>query len=75
MELTNTGENAMTNTEFKVGDQVNEYNTYWKQWGTVVYQIVKITKTGRYALAFIKEDGTLRKETRAVQGKILRRAA
>jgi hypothetical protein len=65
----------MKNTEFKVGDLVNEYNTYWKKWTTTVYQIVKITKTGRYALAFVKEDGTLRKENRAVQGKILRIAA
>ena len=75
MELTNTGENAMTNTEFKVGDQVNEYNTYHKNWSTVVFEIIKITKSGRYALGYRKADGVLRNERRAVQGKILRRAA
>lgn len=70
-----TGENDMTNQEFKVGDLVEEYNTYYKQWGGCTYQIIKITKTGRYALAFVREDGTLRNERRAVQGKILRKAA
>jgi len=63
------------NTEFKVGDLVNEYNTYHKNWSTVVFEITKITKSGRYALAYRKADGTLRNEGRAVQGKILRKAA
>ena len=65
----------MTNQEFKVGDLVNEYNTYHKNWGTVVYEITKITKSGRYAIADRKQDGTLRKWTRAVKGNILRKAA
>ena len=65
----------MTNQEFKIGDLVNEYNTYHKNWSTVVFEITKITKSGRYALAHRKADGTLRNEGRAVQGKILRRAA
>jgi len=65
----------MTNQEFKVGDLVNEYCTYHKKWGAVVYEIIKITKSGRYALAHRKADGILRKQNRAVQAKILRRAA
>jgi len=65
----------MENTEFKVGDKVNEFNTYYRNWGTVEYEIIKITKTGRYALAHRKADGTLRKEGRAVKGSILRKAA
>lgn len=65
----------MTNQEFKVGDLVNEFNTYSKRWSVVVFEIISITKSGRYALAHRKTDGSLRKEGRAVQGKILRRAA
>jgi len=65
----------MANTEFKVGDLVNEFCTYHKTWSTVEFEIVKITKTGRYALAHRKADGTLSKDTRAVKANILRKAA
>ena len=65
----------MVNTEFKVGDLVNEFCAYHKTWSTVEFEIIKITKTGRYALAYRKADGTLRKEGRAVKSNILRKAA
>jgi len=65
----------MTNQEFKIGDIVNEFNTYHKKWSTVEFEIISVTKTGRYGLAYRKEDGTLRKERRAVKSNILRKAA
>ena len=63
----------MENTEFKIGDIVQQFHA--GKWLKAPMKITNITKTGRYTVDLINEDGKLVNRKVTVKSKSLRKAA